>query len=74
MDAYRALNPDGREFTWWDYRAASFRHNRGLRIDLILVSTALWPQVRQVLVHREERSAERPSDHAPVSLFLESTP
>ncbi|MCY0872648.1 MAG: exodeoxyribonuclease III [Acidithiobacillus caldus] len=74
VDAYRALNPDGREFTWWDYRAASFRRDRGLRIDLILVSTALWPQVRQVLVHREERGAERPSDHAPVSLFLESTP
>lgn len=74
VDAYRALHPEGREFTWWDYRAAGFRRDRGLRIDLILVSTALWPQVRRVVVHREQRAVERPSDHAPVSLFLEQTP
>jgi len=70
VDAYRALHPEGRDFTWWDYRAASFRRDRGLRIDLILVSTALWPRARRFVVHREQRGLDRPSDHAPVSLYL----
>jgi hypothetical protein len=37
----------GGVFSWWDYRAAGFRRNLGLRIDLTLVSDALravrWP-------------------------------
>jgi exodeoxyribonuclease-3 len=28
-------------FSWWDYRAAAFRRNLGLRIDHILISPAL---------------------------------
>jgi exodeoxyribonuclease III len=30
-----------RAFSWWDYRAAGFRRNRGLRIDLVLASQEL---------------------------------
>ncbi|HVT62368.1 MAG TPA: exodeoxyribonuclease III, partial [Legionellaceae bacterium] len=40
-DSFRKMNPTVQNYTWWDYRAASFRRNRGLRIDLILLSHAL---------------------------------
>lgn len=53
-------------FTWWDYRAAGFRRNLGLRIDHILVSPALAASPWQCRVDKTPRGWERPSDHAPV--------
>ena len=53
-------------FTWWDYRAAGFRRNLGLRIDHILVSDALVPFCTACEVDQAPRKLERPSDHAPV--------
>ncbi|WP_407275824.1 exodeoxyribonuclease III [Halothiobacillus sp. DCM-1] len=53
-------------FTWWDYRAAGFRRNLGLRIDHILVSPALAATAWQCRVDKTPRGWERPSDHAPV--------
>jgi exodeoxyribonuclease-3 len=48
----------------------AFRRNRGLRIDHILVSQALQPQVTSCLIDRAPRKNERPSDHTPVVLDL----
>lgn len=65
-DSYREATPEGQAFSWWDYRAAGFRRNLGLRIDHILLSHALYAECRQVGVDSTPRKAERPSDHAPV--------
>ncbi len=65
VDAARALNPDTPEFTWWNYRQL-LADDRGLRIDLSLISPPLWPRVEACWVDREARAAERPSDHAPL--------
>ena len=63
-DAYtQVFLPEGR-FTWWDYRAAGFRRNLGLRIDHLLVSQPLV--ARSWKVDLAPRRLERPSDHAPV--------
>ena len=40
-DSFRLFDSAEGKFTWWDYRAAAFRRNMGLRIDHILVSQAL---------------------------------
>jgi exodeoxyribonuclease-3 len=64
-DAFRALNPDERVFSWWDYRQFAFRRNLGLRIDLTLVSDALRADCIAAGVDKEPRGWERPSDHAP---------
>ena len=69
-DAYRALVPDGREFSWWDYRQAAFRRDIGLRIDLTLVSDALRGECVAAGIDREPRTWERPSDHAPAWVQL----
>lgn len=70
-DSWRQRHGDLQEWSWWDYRAAAFRRNKGLRIDLILVADALMPQVQDVRIDRAARAAERPSDHAPVCITLE---
>jgi exodeoxyribonuclease III len=69
-DSFRLREAHGGHFSWWDYRAAAFRRNQGLRIDLVLVSEALRARVSAVGIDREPRTWERPSDHAPVWVEL----
>jgi exodeoxyribonuclease-3 len=61
-----------RSWSWWDYRNLAFRKNQGLRIDHILVSDALKPAVSACTIDKLPRKHERPSDHAPVMVTLES--
>lgn len=70
-DSFREFEPGEGHFSWWDYRAAGFRRNLGLRIDLILSSLALRPRLSGAGIDRETRAQERPSDHAPVWLELQ---
>ena len=65
-DCYRQMEQPEQQFSWFDYRAASFRRNRGLRIDLILASAPLLQHCRNSSIDLEPRGWERPSDHAPV--------
>lgn len=69
-DSYRVIHPQTQCFSWWDYRAAGFRRNRGLRIDLILLSEALQSACVEANIDAEPRRSERPSDHAPVFVGL----
>ncbi len=64
-DTFRMFNKN-QQFSWWDYRASSFRKNIGLRIDYIWVSEALKNSCRNCYIDKNERKKERPSDHAPV--------
>ena len=69
-DSFRLHNEEAGQFSWWDYRAAGFRRNLGLRIDLVLVSDALKPRSVASVIDREPRTWDRPSDHAPVWVEL----
>lgn len=66
FDSFRELNPISKEYSWWDYRMASFRRNLGLRIDHILLSNELRVKVKKSSIDKEPRKLERPSDHTPV--------
>lgn len=66
VDVFRRFEQPDKAFSWWDYRAAAFRRNNGLRIDLILASSALADRCRESRIDREPRKSERPSDHTPV--------
>ena len=70
-DSFRNFEQEEKIFSWWDYRAAGFRRNRGLRIDHILLSDQLNVSCRQSRVDKEPRKVERPSDHAPVWVEVE---
>lgn len=65
-DVFRQFEQAEKSFSWWDYRAAGFRRNAGLRIDLILASKALAATCKGSSIDREPRTWERPSDHTPV--------
>lgn len=65
-DVFRKFEQPEKVFSWWDYRAAGFRRNAGLRIDLILTSGAMAQCCSASYVDKEPRAWERPSDHAPV--------
>ncbi len=65
-DVFRNFEHPEKTFSWWDYRAAGFRRNAGLRIDLILTSDVMTDACTSSYVDREPRAWERPSDHAPV--------
>ena len=65
-DAFRLFEQAPKPWSWWDYRNLAFRKNQGLRIDHILVSDALKPQVQSCHIDKLPRKNERPSDHAPV--------
>lgn len=69
-DSFRLFDQAEKSYSWWDYRSMGFRRNRGLRIDLILVSDALKAEVLAAGIDKEPRSWERPSDHAPAWLTL----
>ncbi|MHB1233029.1 MAG: exodeoxyribonuclease III [Burkholderiales bacterium] len=73
QDSFRLFEQPEKMFSWWDYRMQAFRRNLGLRIDHILVSAALAPACKAAHIDKEARKAERPSDHAPAMLELETT-
>jgi exodeoxyribonuclease III len=69
LDLFRALFPETRSFTWWDYRAGAFPRNQGLRLDLLLATPDLRQRLRSVEIDRDYRKkieGRIPSDHAPV--------
>lgn len=66
VDAFRQVNGNVKEFSWWDYRAGSWQKNQGLRIDHIWVSPSLAAKCKSCVVDKSTRELELPSDHAPM--------
>ena len=73
-DVIRDRWPNERVFTYWDYRAGMFHQDLGMRIDLVLATTAVADRVRAAWVDRHARKGSRPSDHAPVIVDLDDAP
>ena len=69
-DAFRLFEQAPKSYSWWDYREFAFKRNRGLRIDHILVSSALVKHVSACVIDKTPRKNERPSDHTPVIVTL----
>ncbi len=65
-DAFRTINGDLQEFSWWNYREGAFPKNQGLRIDHIWTSESLTAKCTNCWIDCEPRTWERPSDHTPV--------
>jgi len=64
-DAFRLKAQEENLFSWWDYRQAAFRRNRGLRIDHLLVTDQLAKCCTDSGIDAGPRKKEQPSDHAP---------
>lgn len=70
VDAFRLFEQPPRLWSWWDYRNLAFRRNQGLRIDHILLSSALRAACTACTIDKAPRKLERPSDHAPMLVEL----
>ncbi|MXV44036.1 exodeoxyribonuclease III [Saccharibacter sp. 17.LH.SD] len=71
-DAVRACYPHGPHYTFWDYQAGAYQRNSGLRIDHALLSPRLADCLQEVIIDRDERGREKPSDHVPLIIKLEA--
>ena len=69
-DSFRLFEQAEKSFSWWDYRDFGFKRNRGMRIDHILISSALKARASACVIDKLPRKNERPSDHTPVVLTL----
>lgn len=66
-DLFRQLNPEKRQFTFWDYRLPkAFARDLGWRIDHLLVSPSLAQACGSCWVDIAPRGLEKPSDHTPL--------
>lgn len=67
VDTFREMNPSGKLYSWWSYRARDWKvSNRGRRLDHIWASQDLKSNLRKVEIFSEARGWERPSDHVPI--------
>jgi exodeoxyribonuclease-3 len=64
-DALRAVT-DEPAFTFWDFQAGAWRRDNGIRIDHLLLSPQAADRLDGVVVHRDVRGWDKPSDHVPV--------
>lgn len=64
VDAFRTVNPEPEQYTWWSNRGQAWAKNVGWRIDYHVVSPALRDLIRSVAIYKDERF----SDHAPLTI------
>jgi len=67
VDAFRVVNHEPRQFSWWSNFPAAWDRNLGWRIDYQLVTPNLAPAVRAASIYKDERF----SDHSPVTIDYE---
>lgn len=64
-EAMRALHPDERIYTFWDYQAGAWQRDAGFRIDFHLLSPRAADLLVETGVDKAYRGREKASDHAP---------
>lgn len=62
VDAFRVLNQQAEQYTWWSNRGQAYAKNVGWRIDYQIVT----PPLKNKIVAAEIYKAQRFSDHAPL--------
>ena len=65
VDAQRAVS-DEPSYTFWDFKTFGWDRQDGIRIDHLLLSPQAADRLEDVLVHKEVRGWDKPSDHVPV--------
>ena len=73
-DAIRALHPKEPMYTFWDYMRKGWERDGGLRLDHILLSSALTERLQSAGVDRQIRGMADASDHVPVWARLRDGP
>ena len=64
VDAFRRVNPEAEQYTWWSFRGQAWAKDVGWRIDYQVVTPGLAKLATQTAIYKEERF----SDHAPLRI------
>lgn len=64
VDAFRAVNSEAEQYTWWSNRGRAWDNNVGWRIDYQIVTPGLKDRIRGAEIFK----ASRFSDHAPLTM------
>ena len=64
VDAFREINAEPDQYTWWSNRGQAWAKNVGWRIDYQVLSPGLRGSVRSAEIYK----AQRFSDHAPLTV------
>jgi exodeoxyribonuclease-3 len=62
LDAFRVLNQEIDQYTWWSNRGQAWENNTGWRIDYQVISATLGEKLANTRIYKEQRF----SDHAPI--------
>jgi exodeoxyribonuclease-3 len=65
-DAFRAVNAQPYQYTFWDYQAGAWQKDHGIRIDHILLSPQALDRLQACAIDKRVRGRDKPSDHVPV--------
>ena len=64
VDAFREVNPEPDQYTWWSNRGQAWAKNVGWRLDYQVATPGLADAARAAAVYKEQRF----SDHAPLTV------
>ena len=70
VDAFRKFHPEGGNFSWWPNRKGFREENKGYRFDYFLVSNTFENTLIDSYILKDQIG----SDHAPITLELNSCP
>ena len=62
VDAFRAINQQPDQYTWWSNRGQAWAKNVGWRIDYHVITPGLKEKIKSAEIYKDERF----SDHAPL--------
>jgi exodeoxyribonuclease-3 len=64
IDAFRMVNQEEEQYTWWSNRGRAWDNNVGWRIDYHIVTPGLKDKIKSAEIFKTERF----SDHAPLTI------
>ena len=64
VDAFRVVNQEPDQYTWWSNRGRAWDNNVGWRIDYHVVTPGLRDAIQRANIYKDERF----SDHAPLTI------
>lgn len=67
VDAFREINQQAEQYTWWSNRGRAWDNNVGWRIDYQIITPGLKNKIKSVAIYKEQRF----SDHAPLTIDYE---
>ena len=73
-DVFRIFEPGEKNWSWWDYRHSAWERDKGWRIDHIYLTEDILSCANSCWIDKEQRSREKPSDHAPVVVEINWPP